>query len=244
MNLLVDIGNSRLKWGWAKDRQIISGSPLINQQVNQATLHDLWRQIPEPDRLVVACVGARDQLEQVRKIAALLWPAIKVTTVISQANAFGVINSYLQPEKLGVDRWLSLIAARKQYQNAICVVDCGTAITIDLLAADGHHQGGFIAPGLTLMKKSLAEGTCKLSFDNTEHDFEPANNTEAAIYNGTLAACCGLIEHVLSAQAENIRLILTGGDALTIAGQLDVVSVIDQDLVLRGLLRVAEEGAE
>jgi len=53
-----------------------------------------------------------------------------------------------------------------------------------------------------------------------------------------------LIEHVLSAQAENIRLILTGGDALTIAGQLDVVSVIDQDLVLRGLLRVAEEGAE
>lgn len=245
MNLLVDIGNSRLKWGWSKDRQIISGPSLINEQVNQATLYDLWRQILVPDRLIISCVGARHQLEPVIETAALLWPAIKVITVTSQANAFGVINSYLQPEKLGVDRWLSLIATRKQYQNdAVCVVDCGTAITIDLLAADGHHQGGFIAPGLTLMKKSLEEGTCKLSFNNARHDFEPANNTEAAIYNGTLAACCGLIEHVLSAQAENIHLILTGGDALTIAGQLDVVSVIDQNLVLRGLLRVAEEGSE
>jgi type III pantothenate kinase len=241
MTLLIDIGNSRLKWGWSREGQIVSGPALVNDKINLTTLLDLWQQIPRPDQLVVSCVSASHLLEQVQKTACELWPAINIISATSQANAFGVVNSYQQPEKLGVDRWLSIIAAYRQYREAICIVDCGTALTIDLLAADGRHQGGFIVPGLTLMKKSLAQGTQALQHVTKSYIFEPANNTDAAIYNGTLAACCGLIEHVLSKQSQNVRLILTGGDAVAIANQLAVASIVDQDLVLRGLLCIAEE---
>lgn len=241
MNLLVDIGNSRLKWGWGEDGQIISGSALLNEYVSSTTLRDLWWQLPTPLHLAISCVGAGLLLKQVEKVVSDLWPALSIISVISQAKAFGVTNSYQYPDKLGVDRWLSLIAAHKQYQGPLCVVDCGTAITVDLLAADGRHYGGFIAPGLTLMKNSLAQGTQALRQVTSSHVFQPANNTDAAIYSGTLGACCGLIEHVLLKQPSNTRLVLTGGDALLIYNQLTVPSLVDHDLVLRGLLMVAED---
>jgi type III pantothenate kinase len=214
---------------------------LVNDKINLTTLLDLWQQIPTPHQMIVSCVSAIHLLEQVQKAAIELWPSINIVLVTALANRFGVINSYQQPEKLGVDRWLAMIAARKQYQGAVCVVDCGTAITIDLLAADGRHQGGFIAPGLTLMKKSLAKGTQALQHVTESYIFEPANNTDAAIYCGTLAACCGLIKYVLSKQPQNIHLVLTGGDAVAIADQLAIVSTVDGELILHGLLCVAEE---
>lgn len=242
MNLLVDIGNSRLKWGWTNNEQLISGATLANEQISFTTLRELWQQVPiPPKQLAVSCVSSKHLLQQVQQVAADLWPNISVLPVRSLANAFGVINAYQQPEKLGVDRWLNLVAARKHYPGPVCVVDCGTAITIDLLAADGLHQGGFIAPGLTLMKKSLAEGTQALQHVTQSYCFGPADNTEAAIYSGTIAACCGLIEHVLSKQPKNVCLVLTGGDAEFIADQLINTSIVEHDLVLRGLWLVAEE---
>ena len=173
-------------------------------------------------------------------VAVELWPAIEIIPVKSQAHAFGVYNAYQQPEKLGVDRWLALVAVRNHYQLPACIVDCGTAITVDLIDADGKHQGGLISPGLTLMKKSLAAGTEALQFHETNYDFGPANFTEAAIYSGTLAAAVGLIEHVLTKQSNAMQLILTGGDAEIIATQLAIKPIIDADLVLRGLAIVLE----
>lgn len=240
MNLLVDMGNTRLKWAVARAGQITAGSPLVNNRVNQEELVGLWENIYRPKRLVVSCVSANRLLELVQSVALELWPDVDIILVKSQAQAFGVINAYQQPEKLGVDRWLALIAVWQQYQSSACIVDCGTAITVDLIDADGRHQGGLICPGLTLMKKSLGQGTEALPFSRTKHVFALANYTEAAIYSGTLTAAIGLIEHVLAKQPENTQLVLTGGDADLIAGQLDIVSIVDPDLVLRGLLCVLE----
>jgi type III pantothenate kinase len=106
--------------------------------------------------------------------------------------------------------------------------------------AEGNHQGGLISPGLTLMRKSLVEGTEALQFHETDHVVGLANFTEAAIYSGTLSAAVGLIEHVLSRQTDTLHLILTGGDAGLIAPQLKGQLVIDPDLVLRGLAIVAD----
>jgi type III pantothenate kinase len=165
---------------------------------------------------------------------------VDIILVKPQAQAFGVVNAYQQPERLGVDRWLSLVAVWQQYQVSACIVDCGTAITVDLLDAHGRHQGGLISPGLMLMKESLGQGTAALSVSDASHVFGLADSTEAAIYSGTLMAAIGLIEHVLAKHPSGIRLILTGGDAELIAGQLDAVSTVDPDLVLRGLLCVLE----
>jgi type III pantothenate kinase len=257
LNLLVDIGNTRLKWGVATDSQITAGRSFVNDRLKRHELIDAWKDITPPKRLAVSCVSAKQLFELVQSVALELWSSVEIVPVKSQAQAFGVINAYQQPEKLGVDRWLSLVAVRHQYRGAACVVDCGTAITVDVIDADGHHLGGLISPGLSLMKKSLVEGTEALQFSETKYPhgrigslpiatLPPflvvglADYTEAAIYSGTLSAAIGLIEHVLSKQPKNTQLILTGGDAELIAEQLAFTPIIDPDLVLRGLLVILE----
>ncbi|HEY8035442.1 MAG TPA: type III pantothenate kinase [Methylobacter sp.] len=240
MNLLIDMGNTRLKWAVARAGQIMPGAPLVNSRISRDELAGLWENIHRPSRLVVSCVSANQLLELVQSVALELWPDVDIILVKSQAQAFGVINSYQQPEKLGVDRWLALIAVWQQYQTLACIVDCGTAITVDLIDADGRHQGGLISPGLTLMKKSLGQGTDALPFSETNHVCALANYTEAAIYSGTLMAALGLVEHVLAKQPKNIQLILTGGDAELIARELGIACIVEHDLVLQGLLCILE----
>ncbi len=255
MNLLIDMGNSRLKWASSppfpndygtaaeltKGGQIIPGPPLLNSNINRQTLIDAWKVIPPPQRIAVSCVGSSRLLELVQSVAFELWLDVDMMMAKPQAQALGVTNAYQQPEKLGVDRWLSLVAAWQHYRKPVCIVDCGTAITVDLVDAGGKHQGGLISPGLTLMKKSLGQGTEALSYSEASYAPGPADFTEAAIYSGTLAAAAGLIEHVLAKQAENTQLIVTGGDAELIAGQLEAEVIVDPDLVLRGLWYVLAE---
>jgi type III pantothenate kinase len=240
MNLLIDSGNTRLKWAMLQDDGLITGHALLNQQITRHTLVEAWNTQTPPERIAIACVGSTPLFELVLAVAVELWPNIKIIPVKSEAQAFGVQNAYQQPEKLGVDRWLALVAVRNYYHLPACIVDCGTAITVDLIDADGRHQGGVICPGLTLMRKSLAEGTAGLQFHETNYAAGPANFTEAAIYSGTLSAAAGLIEHVLSKQSNDTHLILTGGDAGIIATQLTIKPIVDADLVLRGLAVVLD----
>jgi type III pantothenate kinase len=135
-----------------------------------------------------------------------------------------------------VDRWLALIAVRQKTNTPICVVDCGTAITVDVLDADGKHQGGLICAGLTLMKTALAFNTADLPLTDSPHHIGLAIGTEAAIYNGTLFAACGLVERVIQDLPTNTALFLTGGDAPIIAEQLARPLTLETDLVLQGLV--------
>lgn len=241
MNLVIDSGNTRLKWAFVQDDGFISSYALVNQQITRQQMIEAWAQQLAPRRVAIACVSSTPFLEWILAIIVELWPAINIIQVKSEAHAFGVVNAYHQPDKLGVDRWLALIAVRNFYQKPACIVDCGTAITVDLIDAAGIHQGGFICPGLMLMKKSLATGTATLPFNRINYVSEPASFTEAAIYSGTLAAAVGLIEHVFSKHADTMPLILTGGDAEIIAAQLIIKPLIDLDLVLRGLVVVLND---
>jgi len=239
MNLLVDMGNTRLKWAMVNGEHLTTGQPLCNEWINEQNLLAVWQPLTPPQQLVIACVTASDTLELVITTARMLWSDIKIIRVRSETHTFGITNAYTPPEKLGVDRWLALVAARHTYSPPVCIVDCGTAITVDLLDAQGRHLGGFISPGLTLMKKSLAGGTAALPFSDTAYPLEPANFTEAAIYSGALLAAIGLIEQVVAKQSKQL-VILTGGDAALIAPHLSVMAIVDMDLVLRGLAIAAE----
>ncbi|MEQ1529762.1 MAG: type III pantothenate kinase [Methylococcales bacterium] len=239
MNLLIDIGNTRLKWASSQNQQLTTGPALVNTQLNQQQLWRYWQHLPKPQRIGIATVSADHLLALVQSVAAQLWPGVQIIAAQAQANAFGVINAYQQPETLGVDRWLTLVAARHHYPAPAFIVDCGTAITIDLIDATGLHQGGLISPGLTLMKTALAKGTAQLPLTETSFSFGLANNTAAAIYSGTLAGAAGLIEYTYQ-QHRDSQLILTGGDATLIAEQLLSNAIIDADLVLRGLAIVLQ----
>ncbi len=240
MNLLLDLGNSRLKWACAENIELrIIGQTLVHSEITSPILRALWQDFL-PTKISVSSVGKAALLNIITTLARELWRDIPIDFAMTQTQAFGVTNGYLQPKKLGVDRWLALIAVRQKTNLPVCVVDCGTAITIDVLNAEGKHQGGFICAGLTLMKTALAFNTADLPLFNSSHHIGLSVETEAAIYNGTLFAACGLIERVMQDLPKNSALFLTGGDAELIATQLRQSLTLETNLVLQGLAIVSQ----
>jgi type III pantothenate kinase len=238
MNLLIDIGNSRLKWGLnAKDSaQIIAGEPMLHSLDDfQSQLFDQWSKIEPPQNIAISSVAENQTLEKVMAIARRFWPQARIINAKSSKQALGVVNAYQNAEKLGVDRWVTLLALRKHYPLPVYVVDCGTAITVDALDNQGLHLGGLIAPGLKLMQQSLAQGTQNLELIESLNHMKLENTTDSAISSGTLMAAVGLIELLVRQQGEEFKLLLTGGDAPLLTEHLTVQAVIEPNLVLMGL---------
>lgn len=242
MMLLVDIGNSRVKWAFSEQGKLSPIKALEHGHADfKQQLLASWQSIVvAPEKAAIACVSSVSVLHEIEAVIKALWSNLSILNVASQAHSHGVINSYPMPEKLGIDRWLCLIAARARWHGSLCIVDCGSAVTIDVMAADGQHLGGLIGPGMTMMKRALAGNTAALKFSEAEYSPGLANNTEAAIYNGTLYAVVGLIHSVLEQQKEPLTLIVTGGDAELVVSKLKQDAVIAQDLVLQGLNMAVE----
>jgi type III pantothenate kinase len=235
MKLLIDLGNTRLKWATCNRLEITQKPAILNTDLNRNVLKQMWQTIDAPRHLAISCVGSNTLFDLVITVIVELWPEISISREKSQASRFGITNAYLEPEKLGVDRWLAMIAGYHTYHKAICIVSCGTAITLDIVDDKGKHQGGLISPGLRLMQESLAKNTENLELSDAGYSFGLANYTAAAIHNGTLSAACGLIELTLSNLHDSLQLVLTGGDAEIIAQNLSRPYIIDRELVLRGL---------
>lgn len=240
--LLLDLGNTRVKWA-LKTRKGLSPSRALahrDQSVTAELLRD-WKNFQAPHCVLISNVASACLLNKVINLAESLWPDAEIDKVQPQRHAFGVTNAYQEPSKFGVDRWLCLVAARRFHSLPVCIVDCGTAITVDVLAVDGRHRGGLIAPGLSLMKQSLHRGTRDLCYSETRYPAGLATDTDAAIDSGTLYAAVGLIEWAIKRQPEDTQLILTGGDAQRVAEHLSIDARIEPDLVLQGLSILAED---
>jgi len=162
-------------------------------------------------------------------------------------SSCGVTNSYRQPRRMGVDRWVAMIGARAESKSALCVVDAGTAVTIDVIDREGLHRGGQIIPGLHMMAASLAHETSDIgkssrSGKDPERGMDLfANTTRGAVRSGTLSAICGAIERAAGTmRAEGLRskIILTGGDGSRILAQLGGSILHRPNLVLQGLARM------
>lgn len=245
MKLLIDIGNSRLKWGQLQDGTIAAQTAVDHLQSDwQNQLFNAWQPLATPEKLAISSVATSGKLADVIALAKQLWPQIEVIIPTSTANGFGVKNAYEYPQKLGIDRWLCLIATRHLYREAAWIIDCGTAITIDFMDEQGVHEGGLIAPGLTLMKKSLTQNTAALNISTQTYLPELANFTEAAIFTGTLYAAVGLIEQALKTKPANAKIVLTGGDAELIRmNLLRHTVIIDPELVLKGLATFIQQSS-
>ena len=245
MILLADIGNSRVKWGRLDGGRFAFGGAAVWRGKDPAGLFEmLWEGLARPDRVLVSTVVRRGVSEGLREWMAGRWSLEAEFAEVSRA-AFGVTNGYAVPERLGVDRWLALIAARRHYPGASCIVDCGTAATVDVLAESGEHLGGLIVPGLELMRRSLAEGTEALEANVTAHFELLARDTQDAITAGCRHALAGFIERVAHAVPDLIggpcRNIMTGGDGERVLPALEIPFELDPHLVLRGLAIMAED---
>jgi type III pantothenate kinase len=244
LNLLVDLGNSRLKWTqhgnglWRMEAVLLGDNEPI-----ASILSRIWRQTAVPLKVVVCSVCAPQRLQELDKWVRERWSVIP-HVVRSRADQLGVKNSYREPGQLGADRWAALLAARGLTSMAACVVDCGTAVTVDALSANGEFLGGMIFPGLHLLRRSLMQGTqgVKVSEGNVMDCL--ARSTADGVAAGTLFGLAGAVDRLIAEYrqtlGEAMQVFLTGGDASSLASRLQTATTPVPDLVLKGLARIAE----
>lgn len=246
MILLLDMGNSALKWATLEEGTL---SPMARStwgdSDNIESLESLWSELALPEHVLVSSVAGD---ERAAAITAWVRDAWRLETEFVQATGegFGVINAYIEPRRLGVDRWCALVAVKGRFHGAVCVVDCGTAITIDVLSGEGRHLGGVIIPGLGLMRRSLVEHTSI----NLQEDGHPggiallARDTRDAIMGGTLYSAIAAIDRIIQDITKELgstpTCVITGGDAQGLLPLLAADYHHIPDLVLQGLARMAK----
>ncbi|HVO90289.1 MAG TPA: type III pantothenate kinase [Casimicrobiaceae bacterium] len=245
--LVIDIGNSRMKWGLHGPRGWMAQGVVLNQDIGTLALRD-WQNLPRPVRAVG--VNVAGEAARVRVEGQLSRWRVPVEWLFASAQAGGVVNRYAKPSQLGPDRWAAMIAARRrvlsgeQYPPPCVVVNAGTAVTVDALDADGVFLGGIILPGLRLMLQALADHTASLKVPPGDFRDFPTSTADA-LYTGVLNAACGAVELMrlrLHRDDTSVKCYLAGGAAHELAPHLAGPLEVVDNLVLEGVLLLAEQG--
>jgi len=239
MKLLLDIGNSRLKWGLLNDGQWVAQGALD---------HD----IPWDFEAILPPVGRLECVVGVNvagpamagRVERMLTPWCDAVRWIQPSHGCAGVRNAYDPEQLGADRWAAVLGASRRHAGAVLVVTAGTATTIDLLSDGRVFLGGLIIPGVELMKRALAGNTAQLPLADGVPVAIPTRTVDA-IHMGCLHAQAGAIERMfrhLSAQKDPVCL-LNGGAGPLIAPLLDLPVVLVDNLVLDGVaVAMAERG--
>jgi type III pantothenate kinase len=235
--LWIDLGNTRLKyWLTEGDVLVTSGAELHLQSPSDLLLGlvDRFSVFQASFVGVSSVLDSQANLRAKQSLTPLNTP-IEFAQVL--ATSHGLITGYDQLEKLGIDRWLQVLALSGQQKN-FCIVGCGTALTLDLLD-DQNHLGGYILPSFYLQREALAQGTRRVQVpDGAFSNLAAGRNTQDAVHHGILLGLVGAIEKLIRTEPSR-ELVLTGGDAELIQGFLDVPNVVhvESDLLLKGLQR-------
>lgn len=245
MKLLLDIGNTRIKWAVQTDQGLDEQQAVAHAGLSVAQLGtQVFAPCGQVTQVLVSNVAGPAMAEQVRQAARDCWqlePQFVVATASATAAGRTVRNAYAEPAKLGSDRWLGMLAAHVLQPDAVLVVSVGTAMTLDALTANGQHLGGMIVPGPDLMVSSLMQNTSDIAMraqQGEQGDAFFADNTLGCVYQGSIHATVALIKAAharLRTMASPARLILTGGAAPRLQQHLSAPAQLLPDLVLRGL---------
>lgn len=243
MILELDCGNSFIKWRVLP--RVGIGAVVASGVANSgeeliAALADRFSQQLSACRLV--SVRADDET---RLLCAALSERFAVDCqVAAPAQVLaGVQNGYLDYQRLGLDRWLAVVGAYSLERGACLILDLGTAITSDFVGADGAHLGGFICPGMPLMRSQLLTHTRRIRYDSAaaEHagdSLVPGRSTAEAVERGCRLMLRGFvntqIELARQQCAGDVAVFLTGGDAAMAAEWVPAARVVP-DLVFIGL---------
>jgi len=243
--LLVDIGNSRIKWAWLENGRLGNAKAV---EYSGWGARDFARRViglrREVGRILVSNVAA-DEVSDALAAGARLAGAPEPERVTTQRRACGVTIAYIDPWRLGVDRLLGMIAAhRRSAKRPVVTVAVGTALTIDLVGAEGRHWGGAIIPAPPLMVTSLFEGTSGIRHraQGGASGRGPAmfgRSTRAAVEQGARFTAAAAVDRAVSeARAlvgQRPGLVLTGGGASGLRPLIQSRSLLVPDLVLEGL---------
>ena len=246
-SLLVDAGNTAVKWAQlGADGLTDMKSELYPETMSSQFFLELWNELKKPERVIVSCVAGDDTWLAMHSASKELWnsEAVKVSAAKEE---HGLINAYENISSLGSDRWCAMIAARQQVKGAFMVVSAGTALTIDVINASGQHQGGYILPGLNLMRQSLAAQTANIKAETVKNQIPSlslANSTVGCVEAGIHMATVSFIKSVYekeSVNGEHMHCYLSGGNAKVLAELLSCECSVIPNLVLLGLAEIALE---
>lgn len=249
MILLLDIGNSAMKWAFLGAGGLEGAGAVLRADKEFKDLAKAhWSDCEPPERVLVSNVAGPALKKSVTLWIKRRWK-LSPEFVQAEAEAGGVRNAYLEPKKLGADRWAALIGARQLVSGPVCIIDCGTAITIDALADDGRHLGGLIVPGLALMARSLIERAPDIHEPSEDAPGDVAlfaRDTDNGVAGGALYAAVALLDRAIADVAAELgaklTVIVTGGDGERIARLLRYRVRYEPQLVLQGLASIAAGG--
>ncbi|MGL4997320.1 MAG: type III pantothenate kinase [Deefgea sp.] len=234
--LLIDVGNSRIKWRHGAQYGIAQN------------IAELWQQcanLPQAQQVIGCAVASPELQTQIAQLFALHWQAATTWLKVSR-NALGIHNHYLNLHEQGCDRWAAILGASQRFpKQNLLVISAGTALVIDSLTAEGDFLGGTIAPGLGLMKAALHQATARLPLAQGQIQHFPQSTTDA-IETGCLRAILGAIK-IAEAQLEahnqlETKIMLFGGDAATLQALLNGKAIAVDNLVLDGLAALLTAG--
>lgn len=239
--LLLDWGNTRLKWGELAEGDMRPGGAVAHEDNVRAALGEIS---VSPDAVWIGSVGGASLDKALRQAIVERWPEASVHFARTEARAHGVVCAYDDPSAMGVDRWLAMIAARSLVDGAFTVLDAGSAVTLDAVDTDGQHLGGLIVPGAGMARRLLRERTGRVRVSGESQRTWWADNTRDAVDSGVRLAAVALAERFHEQTARRLRreptMVLTGGDAPAMMDLLSVPCDHVPELVLQGLAIVAD----
>lgn len=242
MKLLLDQGNSRLKWALlSEDDQFLARGALGHD----APLDNALAQIPGlagyPGIGAVAISSVASD-ERRQALCAAVVDAIGVSPLLMKSSSVcaGLRNGYTDPFRLGVDRWLAMLGARTRGAGPWLVVDAGTAMTVDAVSAGGVHLGGYIVPGYRMQIAMLGTQTAAVGNVAPAVGIGWGRDTASAVANGVALEMAAFVDRALveltGGGDDTCRMLVTGGDADFLAPLLRGASEVDPDLLFRGML--------
>lgn len=230
--LWLDLGNTRLKYWLTEDKKILEYGAEQHLQAPAELLLGLTEKFKllAPEFIGVSSVlGTTINHKITHTLSKLSVPF----ELVSVDKDLPLMTSDYDEQQLGVDRWLQMLAVANEFDD-ICIVGCGTALTIDIIEKK-QHLGGFIFPSIYLQREALQSGTRQISIPDTAFDsILPAINTMDAVHHGILLSIIGAVQLMINKYPKH-QLILTGGDASIIQKHINTDAKIYDDLVLKGM---------
>jgi type III pantothenate kinase len=249
MFLLIDAGNTRLKWAWLKGSRLSELQAAVHRGARRGEwMAALFDPAQQASRVLICNVAGAAMAKLLTESSRRKF-GLKPEFVTASRRFQQLTNGYAQPKLLGADRWLAVVGAWSRVRSALCVIDAGTAVKADGVDANGRHLGGLIVPGIHLMRDALLKKTSDIaraarsSTQSTKGIL--ANNTIAAVSRGAEFALAGFADHTADVLERSFgvrpKLFITGGDAEIVAANMRRHGEVVPDLVLQGLAAVATE---
>ena len=248
MILVVDIGNTRIKWACVSGRGLADPGEAVHERIPGAALESLGEAAPgRPDRVVAVDVAGEGFVAAFTEMVKRRWDQVP-EFVSTEHQGHGVHCAYADPSRMGADRWVALIAGFRLAAGAACVIDAGTAVTLDAVDSHGRHLGGLILAGPKVIATALDRQTSGIG--ETGGRSRPprgaavlGTSTDEAVATGAMLGLAGALDRAVSAVAgeldEQPPVYLTGGDATRLSPWLETRCEHRPHLVLEGLGSIA-----